>query len=39
MMWERCTELVTAQGTKVVFDSTVTKVEHAGRPRDRGHRA
>jgi protoporphyrinogen oxidase len=28
MMWERCTELVNAQGTKVVFDSTVTKVEH-----------
>src|SRR5437764_3783417 len=29
MMWERATELVTAQGTKVVFDSTVTKIEHA----------
>ena len=29
MMWERCAELVTAQGTKVVFDSTVTKIEHA----------
>ncbi len=29
MMWERATELVTAKGTKVVFDSTVTKVEHA----------
>ncbi len=29
MMWERCTELVTAKGTKVVFDSTVTKIEHA----------
>ena len=28
-MWERCTELVTEQGTKVVFDSVVTKVEHA----------
>ncbi|HEY8216022.1 MAG TPA: NAD(P)/FAD-dependent oxidoreductase [Acidimicrobiia bacterium] len=28
MMWERCAELVTAQGTKIVFDSTVTKVEH-----------
>jgi len=30
MMWERCTELVTAKGTKVVFDSTVTKIEHTG---------
>jgi protoporphyrinogen oxidase len=30
MMWERCAELVTAQGTKIVFDSTVTKIEHAG---------
>jgi protoporphyrinogen oxidase len=30
MMWERCAELVTAQGTKVVFDSTVTKIEHVG---------
>jgi protoporphyrinogen oxidase len=29
-MWERCTELVTDKGTKVVFDSKVTKVEHAG---------
>jgi protoporphyrinogen oxidase len=28
MMWERCTELVTARGTKVIFDSTVTKIEH-----------
>jgi protoporphyrinogen oxidase len=28
MMWERCTELVTAKGTDVVFDSTVTKIEH-----------
>ena len=28
-MWERCTELVTEQGTKVVFDSLVTKIEHA----------
>ena len=28
MMWERCHELVTARGTKVVFDSTVTRVEH-----------
>jgi protoporphyrinogen oxidase len=30
MMWERCAELVSAQGTKIVFDSTVTKVEHQG---------
>jgi protoporphyrinogen oxidase len=30
MMWERCAELVTAQGTKIVFDSTVTKIEHVG---------
>jgi protoporphyrinogen oxidase len=29
MMWERCTELVTERGTKVVLDSLVTKVEHA----------
>jgi protoporphyrinogen oxidase len=28
MMWERCAELVTAKGTEIVFDSTVTKVEH-----------
>jgi protoporphyrinogen oxidase len=26
MMWERCTELVTARGTKVVFSSNVTNV-------------
>jgi protoporphyrinogen oxidase len=26
MMWERCTELVTARGTKVVFSSNVTRV-------------
>jgi protoporphyrinogen oxidase len=32
MMWERCYELVTARGTKVVFDSCVSKIEHrAGR--------
>jgi protoporphyrinogen oxidase len=30
MMWERCTELVTERGTKVVMDSVVTKVEHSG---------
>ena len=30
MMWERCTELITAKGTKVTFDSNVTKIEHAG---------
>jgi UDP-galactopyranose mutase len=29
MMWERCAEIVTAKGTKIVFDSSVTKVEHA----------
>jgi protoporphyrinogen oxidase len=29
MMWERCTELITAKGTKVTFDSNVTKIEHA----------
>src|ERR1700730_5231563 len=29
MMWERCTELITAKGTKVVFDSRVTRIEHA----------
>jgi protoporphyrinogen oxidase len=29
MMWERATELVTARGTKVVFDSKVTAVHHA----------
>jgi protoporphyrinogen oxidase len=28
MMWERATELVTARGTKVVFNSAVTKVHH-----------
>jgi protoporphyrinogen oxidase len=28
-MWERCTELVTDKGTKVVFDSNVTRIEHA----------
>jgi protoporphyrinogen oxidase len=28
-MWERCTELVTEKGTKVVFDSLVTRIEHA----------
>jgi protoporphyrinogen oxidase len=28
MMWERATELVTARGTKVVFNSNVTKVHH-----------
>ena len=29
MMWERCTELVTDKGTKVVFDSNVAEIEHA----------
>lgn len=27
MMWERCADLVTAQGTSIVFDAPVTKVE------------
>jgi protoporphyrinogen oxidase len=27
-MWEKCTELVTEKGSKVVFDSVVTKIEH-----------
>ena len=30
MMWERCAEIVTDRGSKVVFDSAVTKIEHAG---------
>jgi protoporphyrinogen oxidase len=30
MMWERCTELVTASGTKVAMNASVTKVEHEG---------
>ncbi len=29
-MWERCRELVEAQGSKVVFDSPVTKISHEG---------
>jgi protoporphyrinogen oxidase len=29
MMWERCAEIVTDKGTKIVFDSEVTKIEHA----------
>jgi protoporphyrinogen oxidase len=28
-MWERCTEIVGEKGTKVVFDSLVSKIEHA----------
>jgi protoporphyrinogen oxidase len=27
-MWEKCTELVTERGTKVVMDSLVTRIEH-----------
>ena len=27
MMWERCAELVTEQGTKVVLDASVTRIE------------
>ena len=30
MMWERCAELVTAQGSTITFDAKVTKVEHEG---------
>jgi len=45
MMWERCTEIVTGRGAKLVFDAPVTRVEHAdgrgqrGDPaaRDAGH--
>jgi protoporphyrinogen oxidase len=29
MMWERCAEIVTGKGTKIVFDAEVTKIEHA----------
>jgi len=29
-MWERCTELVTEQGSTVEFDARVTKIEHRG---------
>lgn len=29
MMWERCTELVHAQGSSVEFNSTVTRIRHA----------
>jgi protoporphyrinogen oxidase len=28
-MWEKCAELVSEKGTKVVFDSKVTRIEHA----------
>ena len=28
-MWEKCTELVTAAGATVTFDSTVVKIDHA----------
>ena len=38
MMWERCTELVTAKGTKVVFDSDGHQDRARRRPRHRGHR-
>ncbi len=30
MMWERCTELVEGQGSKVVMDSPVTRIRHEG---------
>jgi protoporphyrinogen oxidase len=29
-MWERCTELVTEQGSTVEFDARVTRIEHGG---------
>jgi len=29
MMWERCTEIVTAKGTKVEMDAVVTRIEHS----------
>jgi protoporphyrinogen oxidase len=28
MMWERCAEIVTDKGTKIVFHAEVTKIEH-----------
>ncbi len=30
MMWERCTELVEAQGSKVVMNTSAAKIRHAG---------
>jgi protoporphyrinogen oxidase len=30
MMWERCADIVTARGTKVVMNSVVTSITHAG---------
>jgi UDP-galactopyranose mutase len=30
MMWERCTELVQDQGSKVIFATTVEKIRHEG---------
>jgi protoporphyrinogen oxidase len=30
MMWERCTELVQAEGTKVLMETPVTAIEHEG---------
>jgi protoporphyrinogen oxidase len=30
MMWERCRDLVEAQGTKVVLEAPVTRIRHAG---------
>jgi len=29
MMWERCAEQVSAKGSKIAFDATVTRVEHS----------
>ena len=37
-MWETGAELVTDAGAHVVFDSTVTRIEHADGARTRGHR-
>ena len=30
MMWERCAEIVTAHGTKVILNSVVDRIAHAG---------
>ena len=32
MMWERCRDAVEAAGTKVVMDTRVSRIRHAGRP-------
>ena len=38
MMWERCTEKVTAAGATVEFEHEVTKIRHDDGARVRGHR-